>query len=88
MLSFITFDRSGANKYFDNLKVRTGMSSWPNNMVNCSILKWLLSKYNTWLIFYSDIVTTISEASCRAFQYEKFLFRIWKQTWIISFELS
>jgi len=34
--------------------------------------------------FYSDNATTISEASCRTFQYEKFLVKIWlqwKRTW-------
>jgi len=31
MLSFITIDRSGAGKYFDNFKVRTGISSCPHD---------------------------------------------------------
>ena len=47
-----------------------------NNIVNCSILKKLFSKYNTWLIFFSDNATTISEDSCYAFHYEKFLAKI------------
>jgi len=33
MLSFITFDRSGASKYFDNFKVRTGISSCPHDFI-------------------------------------------------------
>jgi len=33
MLSFITFDRSGASKYFDNFKVRTGISSCPHDFL-------------------------------------------------------
>ena len=38
MLSFITFDRSGANKYFDNFKVRTGISSWPHDFLESNSL--------------------------------------------------
>ena len=38
MLSFITFDRSGANKYFDNFKVRTGMPSWPHDFLESNPL--------------------------------------------------
>jgi len=33
MLSFITFDRSGASKYFDNFKARTGVSSCPHDFL-------------------------------------------------------
>ena len=33
MLSFITFDRSGARKYFDNFKVHTGISSRPHDFL-------------------------------------------------------
>ena len=33
-----------------------------NNIVNCSILKTLFSKYNAWLLFCPDNATTISEA--------------------------
>jgi len=33
MLAFITFHRSGASKYFDNFKVRTGISSWPHDFL-------------------------------------------------------
>jgi len=47
-----------------------------NNIVNCSIIKKLLSKYNAWLMFCSDNATTISEASCGAFYYEKFVGKI------------
>ena len=38
MLSFITFDRSGANKYFDNFKVRTGIPSWPHDFLESNPL--------------------------------------------------
>jgi len=38
MLSFITFDRSGANKYFNNFKVRTGISSWPYDFLESNPL--------------------------------------------------
>jgi len=38
MLSFITFDRSGASKYFDNFKVRTGMSSCPHDFLESNPL--------------------------------------------------
>jgi len=38
MLSFITFGRSGASKYFDNFKVRTGMSSWPHDFLESNPL--------------------------------------------------
>jgi len=47
-----------------------------NNIVNCSILKRLFSKYNAWLTFCSDNATTISEASCCPFHYEKFLIKM------------
>jgi len=47
-----------------------------NNIVNCLILKRLFSKYDAWLIFCSDNMATISEASCRAYQYEKLLIKI------------
>jgi len=39
------------------------------------LLKRLFSKYDAWLIFCSDNAATIFEASCRAFQYEKFLIK-------------
>jgi len=52
------------------------MTSCAENIVNCSILKWLLSKCDAWLIFCSDNATTIFEASWRAFQYEKLLIKI------------
>ena len=38
MLSFMIFDRSGANKYFDNFKVRTGRSSWPHDFLESNPL--------------------------------------------------
>ena len=38
MHSFITFDRSGANKYFDNFNVRTGISSWPHDFLESNPL--------------------------------------------------
>ena len=38
MLSFITFDRSGARKYFDNFKVRTGISLWPHDFLESNPL--------------------------------------------------
>jgi len=44
-----------------------------HQLLNC---KKAILKYNAWLIFCSDKATTISEASCRAFHYEKFLVKI------------
>jgi len=41
-----------------------------HQLLNCESYFW---KHNTWLIFCSDNATTISEASCRTFHYEKFL---------------
>jgi len=38
MLSFITFDRSGASKYFDNFKVHTGISSRPHDFLESNPL--------------------------------------------------
>ena len=38
MLSFITFDKSDANKYFDNFKVRTGLSSSPHDFLESNPL--------------------------------------------------
>ena len=38
MLSFMTFGRSGASKYFDNFKVRTGMSSCPHDFLESNPL--------------------------------------------------
>jgi len=38
MLSFITFDRSGARKYFDDCKVRTGISSCPHDFLESNPL--------------------------------------------------
>jgi len=45
----------------------------------------LFLKYNALLVFCSDNVMTFSEASCHAFQYEKFVIKIhlqWKRTCI------
>jgi len=36
----------------------------------------LFLKYNAWLMFYLDNVTTIFGASCDTFQYEKFIVKI------------
>jgi len=38
MLSFITFDRRGAIKYFDNFEVSTGISSCPHDFLECNLL--------------------------------------------------
>ena len=38
MLSFITSDRSSASKYFDNFKVRTGISSGPHDSLESNPL--------------------------------------------------
>jgi len=38
MLSFITFDRNGGSKYFDNFKVRTGISSCPHDFLESNPL--------------------------------------------------
>jgi len=47
----------------------------------------LFSKYDAWLIFYSDNAATVFEASCHAFHNEKLLIKIyfqWKRTHVTS----
>jgi len=38
MLSFITLDRTAASNYFDNFKVRTGISSCPHDFLESNPL--------------------------------------------------